>query len=1561
MNLTVRINDIEYKANCVQGVTFAEEYNETLDSGTIRLTHIPKIKKLRPYDDVYIYSTQYIADTASDSIWGQHSKGDEVNFNAVVGSLRLQRELVDAPIFYRHLLVDQFTENIINLSEGIFAYTIELFSETKRLEKVQLPNISITQPLKYSKKVSVYEYLNRYIELYSPKYKTIDRDRTKIRCWKYIRRYSIDPELESVFGSVYAPDFTLSNPTLRDVLSQLMIVADMIPYVKDDVIYAKDISKRRNHFDLKDLKTQNIIGNITATMSSDDYCDSVRRQYSNALSSEGICNYVDYLGFRNKNIALMTLGNMELETTYPIYKINKMYMCYYKKGTLYNSDGTSSSKYFLCKQDITKLVKLDSEWKVLSQDWNNVQTAINNIDEYSKYQLTTVRYSQGGNIISGWGEVYDKPYEAVLGIYDVEKTRLENIICFMDNYAPFGINSEQDILKWLNASESRFTPTTALKSNVFQNILVPNDLSGNALPMKGFFFQIEYKGFYNGALIHSRDKGNDNIISNDNSSSSLALLEKDGLNQKEKLNRFANKTYMMNGRYEDDDITKLINLGDYTEVDDEDDDVIIYKREYSIYNNMIIVSYAGINDYVLKNYFTSVYSKYRTYQLMSYGESVLRAENRKALFVLSKNKKFKDENDLFTNLNIEELFSFFVPNDDYRDYSDDNGNEFAINNGYILGKENEIDDNLNVNKYSSDENTFTSGNSLCFNITMSDNISGGNYIDEWSSGYDELAKKPSNDPNYTIGSKQKWYNLADDEETGAIENMGFYVGHNKTVNDIKALSGKNDIFNNTYKYIQNLPALTESNNYPIEIKNSFGLQEKIYKDNKERIDMTFQLEPISIDKNIFISDWMFKLSNLYNSYIKSKETKTYTYEVDVERDPIFLRFRTEAVSNDLMIDMYDGNGNQLSINDVKERFYISNKPTLMDFKFDDIFRSAIIGDKIYQSSVGVGTGITRFYIYTTILSTDIEVIRIKRADDGKLLKVSAGFNDPRTGEEEFDYLEFGPVVPPGGGGYYATCRVKAPSPYENSGFYPTLPKLTPTQTYIEKQITFVERADLFTINKNMRIKLSNYSIDKTIIYKEYESNYDDWDDVDIEDIFSIQKDSENQYYIKIDISQISNDINSIQYWYLDDKNAYNRNIYNTDTTGIHDIYTYTPTERSYKFVFGINITDEDRNNANNEIRIYISKMENRDERVFDSVGRKIGKIHNCVDEGIYITPTEYKYDIEYDDPSLVTITVNSNNYNYGMVLGDGIYYQNEIVNMKAIPQSNCEFVKWNDNIIDIEREITADTNRTYTAIFYKWFEDNISTKFFEIDRNNGTRFYQNNGINKIKISGICGYNTFGTNSYKLVNNPFNDSYKFNDIIIDATENYNEETAKTIYDTGYYGSITSSGPHIKAYIDNGVLVFTGFYRPIIDVNNTNAIIKLTKLEYLRESEQAGTISYTPQWHTMWETTEDDISAVSNIPSSYTYMTNNIHYGCLFTEVGIEERNNVRIDGQYGLIITGTQFQNKEAPFYVNNTLLGVTNRLEVDEMKVYGRKSLQFKIKSTSDTFPMLITRIQQLY
>ena len=229
-----------------------------------------------------LLGTQYYVDKIIDN-----------GYEDVVIAIDSSRATDTYPTFYKHLLVDKRRWEKINLNGNLYKCTIDLMSETKRLEKKVLPNISITQPI-VGQKRSVWYYLNQFIDLYSPKVKVKLKDNT----WVYRNKYHIDARtsnedlthgeyvktpVHKIFtDDIYAPEMSLSAPTLRELLSRLMVVKDCIPIVKDDVIYAMKISDVHGEFKIDENK----FSFFTDSMASDNYSTAFRREYGDAISQK---------------------------------------------------------------------------------------------------------------------------------------------------------------------------------------------------------------------------------------------------------------------------------------------------------------------------------------------------------------------------------------------------------------------------------------------------------------------------------------------------------------------------------------------------------------------------------------------------------------------------------------------------------------------------------------------------------------------------------------------------------------------------------------------------------------------------------------------------------------------------------------------------------------------------------------------------------------------------------------------------------------------------------------------------------------------------------------------------------------------------------------------------------------------------------------------------------------------------------------------------------------------------------------------------------------------------
>lgn len=926
MDLRATINGVQY--DVLQGATFAKEYNETLDSGSIIMSGVEKIKNLTPYDDVYIYSF-------TDKTY--KFKGypfDETN---------------PKPKFYKHLLVDQFTEDVLRLGdsedEGRYKYKLELVSETKKLETIQCPNKSFTQPLK-GKKRTILELIQEYLELYGTLYKKA----INLVEWEYAPKYTIGKDVEQMFASAICPEFSMAAPNLRTLLSKLFLFKDCIPYIEDDVLHCMDISKRHGKFDANPKYVNRISGSRT----SDNHCDNLRRNYSDALTQEGVCRSIEYLGFRNSDNTLMTIENMRLETNIPIYKPNKMYLCYYKQVHVNYTQCTdetlrakgSRDEAILCRQDITKLLLLNTERNARSLNWDSFNKEVGvgeakfkSIDDLAKYKFTTLGYDIGSKVISGWGEMFTYPQKE----YDCQYTFIQNIAAKLDFMYPWGVDSEKyfenlfgegsyvrnlvdrDNLAVALRQGSSFISkdTTELEQTstfqFFNHVVTP--FTNPSLSLKGLFFFIDYCGFYNGAILHSKNNERDDITINDNASEPLTIIEQDAILQNEKIKRFGNKTVQIRARYDrfyDDNGNELIQpLGSVYESSYEDD-VVIYHVEYSVYDNYVQCIYYGVKNYVLKNYYTSVFARYRTWSLMPYNESVERAENKKFYLFWSTDASYyegvdplsqfrESPSDNVLEKGLEALTSFIKTRDN------DNSTGFLsfniptqLNTAYLSTYLYEEDGTPYKEQRNSVEMyVFTANNSLCFNMKTFDNYSAGTYISNfepfigardlegkvidtaawmkktWDFFYSSVVSnnKLQLSKNDYSGSEQTYSVIVDSQETGETKRMGFYVGHIDSNTQIPAAIGEKDykarigkVYEESIFAAPKVPQ-NDKGQFIYPVKSRIGVDLNIYKDNKESIDMTMQIENVSLSKDVFLTPWIWKLSDLDGR--KPKFDKTF--------------------------------------------------------------------------------------------------------------------------------------------------------------------------------------------------------------------------------------------------------------------------------------------------------------------------------------------------------------------------------------------------------------------------------------------------------------------------------------------------------------------------------------------------------------------------------------------------------------------------------------------------------------------------------------------------------------
>lgn len=669
----------------VVGSVFKEELNETLDSGSIIISNVEPSRKLElePYQYVYIYDT-------------------ESNFE-------------------KYFLVDNFIENYVNLDTPYYEYTIALMSETKLLEKIQLPNRTIRNPLN-APQLKVNELIGQFCKLYIPSVKYFNKNSNT---WSYhqIIDYQSVIDVNSIFN-VDCPDMEFNHPTLRQVLTSLMQVVGCLPRI---------VNHKLTYVNLRLKPTEFVIPSgrkyiVSTSNSSDSYNTSIQTLGENIVGENNIVKN-ETLGFRDvNNVFLKHTENLKLTTEFPIKEIKSLKMnvpvnFYFGMGVIHLGD-TFISNNFVYDNNLTK-TKIGFEiyyssdlgndielrycfekvsylnnnfgkviYQVLTrseiyqetatksivnesyvysntlkdnQDYNLIVIELRKgndygyylisvdnvyhfymptlyivdltslvfetqarklnrtdltyspetIEDMSKYYYTTLEYTYGNSDITGFSQQYD--YVEWYGKY--QNILISNIATIYKSNLDYLGELEDRIIKYY------FTlmPNDITKFRIDRTDynIIDNVLNTSLSPYSAYTFNITYIPFNNVNL--KFDKSKDiplQLTQLDNQESAIPSLTAFALREQEKVERIGNNVVKINA-------SNITNLNEINALNTKYNDSIIFSKEIAYYEDFCNVNYIATKDYVLKNYFTNIQTKYRAYRYVEYANTVLRIENRK--------------------------------------------------------------------------------------------------------------------------------------------------------------------------------------------------------------------------------------------------------------------------------------------------------------------------------------------------------------------------------------------------------------------------------------------------------------------------------------------------------------------------------------------------------------------------------------------------------------------------------------------------------------------------------------------------------------------------------------------------------------------------------------------------------------------------------------------------------------------------------------------------------------------------------------------------------------------
>jgi hypothetical protein len=736
------------------GIVLAETKNELLDSATILISQQTTPLTIEPFDIAILTDTGY------------------------------------GP---RRFAIDTITERQVSVDPVIYEYQITLFSETKILENHVLPNLSITQPANPNERKTILFYIEKYLELYGPK-KRIRAAAPNTTKWVWAPQFQLDPAITSVFGQIQCPEFQWNNPTLREVLTDLMMVNDKIPILRNNVIWFMDLTTSGSNITLTDTNF------VEKVFTSTDSVSELRLNMENATSVkrenlDTVIKKVEYVGFRNASAAaFIDTDNMEVVVDNPISKLLRVTLMIPIHKPNYWSD------FNWIEIDITNHCVEKGAYDLLSPEPKSLQAYQKDITDIGRKQFN-VFYSRGGRTISGWGLKYN----------------IGNFLFLTFNEYPY-----DSILSYVINTHD--LPTQHHSINRMDTVFrVEYETSASVVMDIGRNYDIKFN----------------KRTTFDNQSNAYVDVNAQGKFSQFKVNRLGNDVVTIHGRY--NSITNVPNLGDKY-----NNDYIIFSREIAIFTDYVNVKMQAMKNYILRDYFTGVQSRKRNTELAT-ESSFIRHDLKKFYAEFSLVPKFEQDsyNSNFKTQIVKSLFAFDSKDSVSQPIKlaaiktfDPTSGEYPTNAAHYYAVE--IDKKI-------------SGNSILLTLGAKDNVSVG----------DKIVLRTLQNIGSNIRTQER-YPYAN-EDNGEFYNLRVLFYDNYDIADgINNWPSMGDYYLNANSNISTFltevrtrPLLTNLNTGANDLPLKYQLP--VYKDNKEIMRLTNQIEFCSDSRSIIFTEQFLKL------------------------------------------------------------------------------------------------------------------------------------------------------------------------------------------------------------------------------------------------------------------------------------------------------------------------------------------------------------------------------------------------------------------------------------------------------------------------------------------------------------------------------------------------------------------------------------------------------------------------------------------------------------------------------------------------------------------------------
>lgn len=321
------INGVSY--NVDEGVSLIDKATEELDSLTFTISNINPIQ-LEPF--------QYVMIVFDDDT-------------------------------RRRMLVNTWVEEVASIY-GLKTYTINCISETKKLERVQLPNMTITQPLGLANEDK------RKYDLYLT--------RAKAYLEKVYPELRYSEELLNRMSTEIAVEEQFNSPNFKEYLNSILTKISGVCRVENDVIGYLDLSKKGKSINESKILFRN------KSQTIEDYYSDIRTDLQGVQSDRSTI-FTERVGIRSPENAVITYDNGVIKLSHNINYIEKIDFI----GKVKINGVETPIRQTIFDED-HQFVKEKAEYDTLYV--SNDLTPMGNLFQFKR---CNIYYTRGTNIIDG--------------------------------------------------------------------------------------------------------------------------------------------------------------------------------------------------------------------------------------------------------------------------------------------------------------------------------------------------------------------------------------------------------------------------------------------------------------------------------------------------------------------------------------------------------------------------------------------------------------------------------------------------------------------------------------------------------------------------------------------------------------------------------------------------------------------------------------------------------------------------------------------------------------------------------------------------------------------------------------------------------------------------------------------------------------------------------------------------------------------------------------------------------------------------------------------------------